>query len=239
MSESPWITRKRKEYGLPPETRPSKVWYEDLKRRPHKDDDAQILVSGRVRRGKSTCAYQMARRLDPTFDYTRMVFSIEHFREVAEGLPDGTELPAGEVRCVVWDEVIEGGLARAWQSGDNTEMVKFFTVCGERNLIGFQLSPHIDMFDPMLRTMRATDWVLIPKRGRAKGHVRGDGGDYPGRRPGWMDLWKGPFNKVESTDFDLYKEAKREFARKIGASIDDGAANPFSETPGLVETFGR
>jgi hypothetical protein len=228
MMQSPWIIKRRKELDLPPEMEAFDVWCEDLKQRPQIDSDAQILVSGRVRKGKSTLAYKVAKRLDPTFDSSRMVFNIRQFRAVADELPDGQELPPGEVRCVVWDEIIEGGMSRDWNTKPNKEMMKFFVVCGERNLIGFQLAPHIDAFDPFLRTMRATDWIMIPKRGQSKGHVRGDGGDYPGRRPAWTDIFQKRFTKEDSPDFEKYKELKRSQTRKIGDELSsvDGL-NPF------------
>lgn len=232
--EAKWIARKRKEYGLDPEVPAFDVWTTDLRNRPQIDSDAQILVSGRVRRGKSTFAYKAAKRLDPTFNSDRMVYNIQQFRRVADELPDGTELPPGEVRCVVWDEIIEGGMSRDWNTKPNKEMMKFFVVCGERNLIGFQLAPHIDAFDPFLRTMRATDWVMIPKRGHAKGHVRGDGGDYPGRRPPWDDIWKKRFTKEEGPDFERYKELKRLNTRNIGEQAGDVSGNPFLRAPNLI-----
>lgn len=234
--EAAWVKERRQTLNLPPDMQAFDVWCEDLRNRPRIDADAQILVSGRVRRGKSTLAYKIAKRLDPTFDSSRMVFNIHQFREVADGLPDGQELPPGEVRCVVWDEIIEGGMSRDWNTKPNKEMMKFFVVCGERNLIGFQLAPHIDAFDPFLRTMRATDWIMIPKRGQSKGHVRGDGGDYPGRRPIWVDAWKKRFTKEDSPDFEKYKELKRSQTRKIGeelSAVDE--PNPFLDANRVLD----
>lgn len=238
MYESKWIRNAKRRLELPGSVSPFETWCHDIKSRPSDDRDAQILVSGDVRKGKSTFAYKVARHLDPTFDHERMVFDISTFREIADELPNGDELPPGEVRCLVWDEMVEGGMSREAMTKQNREMQKFFVVCGERNLIGFQLAPHIDVFDSYLRHYRATDWIMIPNRGHAKGHVRSTGGDYAGKKKHWEDVWLKRFTKEDGPDFHAYKARKQDMVRNIGDSPGRSESGTARDFPSLNSAIG-
>lgn len=229
MNSAKWIERQRRFHDLPLEWTPYQVWEHDLKMRPAMDFDTLCLVTGSVRKGKSTCAQKVAKRVDPTFETewrNRIAFGWGELCDIILEFPRGEELEPGEVRVAIWDEIIEGGMSREAMTKDNREMQKFFTVSGERNACVFALAPHINNFDSSIRDSRATDWCVIPRRGIVKGHVRKDGGDYPGRKKSWDDIFLKRFTKDSSPQFKAYEHFKADASRrKFGADGSTGGTS--------------
>jgi len=64
----------------------------------HKRSDMFIIVDGPVGSGKTTLSFQMARWFDPTFDLSRVIFSVDDFLDVLINATPG--------QAVVFDEAI-------------------------------------------------------------------------------------------------------------------------------------
>ena len=204
-----WKERKARQHGLSIEAPMYEVWKTDVKNRVKDDDDCLMAITGKRRKGKSTAARKLAFELDPDFDIARQCcFSFEEVRNISE------ELNPGQV--VIWDEIIEGGMAREWNTKGNKAMEKFFTISGDLNLIAIALAPHIDIFDPTLRRRFFTDWLLKPSRSTAILHTAATGGDYPGKERGWDQLCTLRCTPDTEANNEIYRQKKDDARRGIG-----------------------
>lgn len=207
MNWKQWTNQRIQQLNLPSDSSPFQAWIADVRHRVNVADyDAVMAVTGARGNGKSTTARKLARALDPSFDIERQVcFSFQEFQATADSLDRG--------QAIVWDEVIEGGMARAAMTKGNRDMEKFFTISRDRNLISFVCAPHIDIFDSTLRKHYFTDWLLKEKRSQVKIHTQGVGGDYPGKIRPWVDLCYVGTTKDADEDLAVY-QAKKDAARR-------------------------
>jgi len=90
------------------------------------DSDAVIIVSGKERAGKSVCAMQVAKYLDPSLTLDRVTFTPAEFRKAV--------LSANKFECVVFDEAITGLRAQRWASEVNQSLIEMLAQIGQKNL---------------------------------------------------------------------------------------------------------
>lgn len=186
-----------------------KRWRREVRARLEADYDQIVLITGDERSGKSTLAFQLAHVLDPSFHLRRCVFQARDLIERANEASEGE---------VLWlDEAIKGGMNRDAMSKPNRELVRYFTVAGERNLCYLVLWPNINWLDSHLRDHRAHWWIHVEERGRARLFWPKKEGPFRSK-PYWEDLLGRPFTfpKVEGTGWRFYLAHKRRFVDETG-----------------------
>ena len=197
-------------------------WLEEQKRRVlTRDEDRVYLNTGPERVGKTNTSFWLGKRLDDTFDHTRMVFAADALMALALKVPKGS--------CIVLDEAITGGFSRDALKNQNKSFVKFLVVAGERNLHTIINFPNIRFLDPYLRHHRAHFWLLGQSRGTALLHRRRRA-DYEGAKTSWPKMW-GISNipdcsAVWKDEWEQYLEAKSAAVREVGESADEETYRP-------------
>jgi hypothetical protein len=184
-------------------------WTQEVRARLRDDWDQIILITGDERTGKSTLAFQLAHALDPTFTLHRCVFQAHDLIEVANRL--------NPMQLVWLDEAIKGGMNRDAMSKPNRELVRYFTVAGERNLCYLILWPNKDWLDSHLRDHRAHWWLHVEQRGQARLFWPDKRGAFQ-NKPYWVDVLGRPipFDAVDGEAWQLYLAHKKRFVNETG-----------------------
>jgi len=122
-----------------------------------KDYDIFGLVTGRERRGKSTLAGQIAKRVDQTYDVSRCCFTAEQFIEAIEhGKP-------GE--AIVFDEAYGYLNSRQALSKFNRVLIKIMTEMGRKRLFVIIVLPNFFELDKYPALHRSDFLLHVHKRG--------------------------------------------------------------------------
>lgn len=154
-----------------------------------KDDDRVFIVDGGERKGKSVFAMQLAARLDPNFDLSRVCFTAEEFIKAVKD--------ANRFEAVVFDEAFTGLSSRTSLSRVNNLIVSLMMEMGQKNLFVIIVMPSIFFLERYVVLFRANGLF----------HVYTSGG----KRGRWM------FFRKESLKF-LYLNGKK-FYTYSGAGI--------------------
>jgi hypothetical protein len=200
-------------------------WTREVRARLRDDYDQIILITGDERTGKSTLAFQLAHALDPNFTLRQCVFQAQDLIDVANSLKPGE---------VVWlDEAIKGGMNRDAMSKPNRQLVRYFTVAGERNLCYLILWPNKDWLDPHLREHRAHWWIHVQERGQARLFWPDKRGAFQ-NRPYWVDVLNKPFpfNAVDGYGWRLYLAHKKRFVNETGRQYATASESDDAEPSG-------
>lgn len=119
------------------------------------DRDYVALMTGKERKGKSTLAFQFARKLDDDFNIQKQTaWSAPSYTRQCQALPKG--------KPAVLDELITGGFSRDHSSPANKHLAKWFTIGGTYNLAHFLCWPNRRWADPILREHRVDrEWHVV------------------------------------------------------------------------------
>ena len=116
-----------------------------------KDKDKVIAIDGAEGSGKSTLAFQIGKRVDPTLDLSRVVFSADDFREAV--------FKAKRGQCIIYDEAFTGLSSRSSLSGINRALVSLMMQMRQKNLFVIIVLPTFFLLDKYVALFRTT--VLI------------------------------------------------------------------------------
>lgn len=98
-----------------------------------KDEDRVWLVDGRERAGKSVFAMQLAAKLDPNFDLSRVVYSSQAFKRAV--------LNARKGQAIIFDEAFKGLSSKGALSKINKLLTSLMMEMGQMNLFVFIVLP--------------------------------------------------------------------------------------------------
>lgn len=133
------------------------------------DEDYFIAIDGQEGSGKSLLAQQIAKRLDPTFDLSRMVFSGKEFQDAV--------LRAKPQQAIVFDEAFRGLSSRGALTEVNKLLVGLMMECRQKNLFVIIVMPSFFLLDKYVAIWRAKGLFHV---------YRPKSGQYKGRRGFWM-----------------------------------------------------
>ena len=133
-----------------------------IKSRVLKDDDRVFIVDGGERQGKSVLAMQLAAKVDPTFNLSRVCLSAEEFVDAIKA--------AKKYQAVVFDEAFTGLSSRTSLSRVNNLIVTLMMEMGQKNLFVFIVMPSIFFLERYVVLFRANGlfhvYTTKGKRGR-------------------------------------------------------------------------
>ena len=101
------------------------------------DNDCIFAVSGREGSGKSTCTFQAALYVDPTFNLDRVVFTTEELHKVIINLGKRKQ----KYKAVVFDEAIAGARAAQWATHVSQALIQLLAQIRQFNLFVFIVIP--------------------------------------------------------------------------------------------------
>jgi len=126
-----------------------------------KDEDTFIAVDGSEGGGKSVLAFQLAKKCDPSFDLSRVVFTPKRFQEVI--------LAARKGEAVVFDEAFRGLSSRGALSEVNKLLVGLMMECRQKNLIVIVVMPTFFLLDKYVALWRASFLIHVYRKGGKRG----------------------------------------------------------------------
>jgi hypothetical protein len=118
-----------------------------------KDKDFVICVDGREGSGKSTFALQLGKKIDPTLNLSRVVFSPDDFREAI--------LNAKKGQCIIYDEAFTGFSSRASLSPVNKVLVSLAMQMRQKNLCIIVVLPTIFLLDRYMAIFRTRALIHV------------------------------------------------------------------------------
>jgi hypothetical protein len=183
-------------------------WIEHVQRRLRANFDVLALVTGNPGVGKSHLANYLAHRVDPTFNVrSRTFFS-------GKSLIWGSER-APRYSSLVWDEIVEGGLALEAITSENRQVLKHLITGRSLNLFTLACAPKLKLFQGFTKEDRAQWWIHIPKRGTAVFHSVNNANPYPGSRTYYpQEFILTGFPAMGKGECDEYERLKREWRTK-------------------------
>lgn len=122
-----------------------------------KDYDGFVVLDGQEGTGKSTLALQLALYCDPTFNLSRVVFTIDQFLEAVENATKG--------QAIVFDETMGYLGSRGSMSKFNRVLIKVFSEMRSKNLFIFLNIPSFFELDKYPAIHRSVCLLHIHKRG--------------------------------------------------------------------------
>ena len=128
------------------------------------NEDCVMAVDGAEGVGKSTLAFQIGKRLDPTLNLSRVVFTPEDFREAI--------LKAKKKQCIIFDEAFTGFSSRASLSGVNKTLVSLMMQMRQKNLTVIIVLPTFFLLDKYVALFRTRFLVHVYKNKSVKGYFR-------------------------------------------------------------------
>ena len=117
-----------------------------------------ILITGKVRTGKSTLAQKIARRLDLDFPLDNVVFWPEDYTKAIQTLPYADHRKQ-EFPQVIWDESILGLMNRKWYSEVSMNIIETNEVCAKKGIIQYFVIPHRAKLDVAVRDEMVHLWI--------------------------------------------------------------------------------
>ncbi len=189
-----------------------------LERRREKGQPVTIIIDGRETGvGKSALAINIARRLDPKFELSNLVYSAQELFRLYESRPSGS--------VALYDESVLGLLSRKGSRDEElTGLIGALSIVRKNGLATILCVPKIMMLDTIVRNGLAPHWIFVEARGRARVHRAHKGAHYRISQPRLpYDLWKavsplGWKNLDRDPFFEAYKrnaiERNREYFRE-------------------------
>lgn len=127
-----------------------------------KDEDLVIAVDGPEGAGKSVFAFQLARKLDPSFDLSRVAMTSTAFRECV--------LFAKKGQAVVYDEAFTGLSSRGALSEANKLLVELMMEMRQKNLFVIVVMPSYFLLDRYVALWRARVLFHVYRNGGRRGY---------------------------------------------------------------------
>lgn len=124
-----------------------------------KDKDKFFVVDGKEGSGKSVFAMQLAARVDPSFNLSKVCFTPSQFKQAIYDADKG--------QAVVFDEAFTGLSSRAALSKINTLLVSLMMEMRQKNLFVFIVMPSIFILDKYVALHRAVGlFHVFTKKGK-------------------------------------------------------------------------
>jgi len=192
------------------------------------DKDFLIAIDGMEGGGKSTLAFQIGKRIDPTLDLSRIVFSPEDFREAIYKAKKG--------QVIVYDEAFTGLSSRASLSGINRALVSLMMQMRQKNLCIILVLPTFFLLDKYAALFRTRILIHVYENKGIRGYFR----IYSRRLKKLLFLYgkkdysyprnirsrfKGRFYGVFALGD---KEYEKNYRKKKAKALEDGEKNPMS-----------
>lgn len=157
-----------------------KVFAKLLKQRVKQDFDAVVAVTGEEGVGKSSCAVQIAKRVDRKFSFERneiILPNIHLLKEKIMQLPDGS--------AVVVDEAIKLLYKLQWSSKSQIFLNTLYALARKKRKVTLLCISRFTDLNEFFRNHRVKFWVFIPYRGFAVVFIR-DWSPFA-KDPWWID----------------------------------------------------
>jgi hypothetical protein len=185
-----------------------------VRRQLHANYDVLALITGKPGSGKSNLANFLARKVDPTFSIPERTFFS------GKSLIWGSER-APRYSAVVWDEIVEGGLAIEAITSENRDVLKHLITGRSLNLFTVACAPKLKLFQAFTKEDRAEWWIHLPRRGEAVFHRVANENPYPGAKTYYPQQFvlTGDFT-MPRAQLELYETLKREWRTKWHRSSD-------------------
>jgi len=126
-----------------------------------KDDDAVYIIDGSEGSGKSVLAQQVAKKLDPTFDETRMCMNAEEFNSVIT--------KAKQYHAVVFDEAFRGLNSREALGATNKLLITKMMEMRQKNLFVIIVLPSFFMLERYVALHRAKGLFHVYRKNGKRG----------------------------------------------------------------------
>jgi len=124
-----------------------------------KDADGVYIIDGEERAGKSVFAMQLAKKLDPKFNLSRVCFDAEEFTKAV--------IKAKKGQCIIYDEAFTGLSSRGSLSEVNRLLVSLMMEMGQKNLFIIIVMPTFFLLDKYVAIWRARGlFHIYTKRGK-------------------------------------------------------------------------
>ncbi len=128
------------------------------------DKDYLIVIDGEEGAGKSTLAFQIGKKVDPTLDLSRIVFDPDSFREAIYKAKKG--------QCVIYDEAFTGLSSRAALSGINRSLVSLMMQMRQKNLCIILVLPTFFLLDKYPALFRTKILIHVYENKGIRGYYR-------------------------------------------------------------------
>lgn len=126
-----------------------------------RDDDRVILIDGAERAGKSVLAMQIAKKVDPTFNLSRVCFNADEFVSAVSD--------AEKYHAVIFDEAFRGLSSRSSLSQLNRVVISKMMEMGQKNLFIIIVLPTFFMLDKYVAIFRSSSLFHVYKKGSDRG----------------------------------------------------------------------
>lgn len=126
-----------------------------------KDEDYFIAVDGGEGAGKSVLAFQLAKKIDPSFNLSRVVFTAKGFQDAI--------LSAKKGQAVVFDEAFRGLSSRGALSEINKLLVALMMECRQKNLIVIIVLPTFFLLEKYVALWRAKFLIHVYRKNGKRG----------------------------------------------------------------------
>jgi len=124
-----------------------------------KDSDGVYIIDGEERSGKSVFAMQLAKKLDPNFNLSRVCFDAEEFTKAV--------IKAKKGQCIIYDEAFTGLSSRGSLSEVNRLLVSLMMEMGQKNLFIIIVMPTFFLLDKYVAIWRARGlFHIYTKKGK-------------------------------------------------------------------------
>lgn len=176
-----------------------------------KDEDYLWVVDGQEGSGKSVLTLQLAKRVDPSFDLSRVVFSAKDFKDAV--------LKASKGQAIVFDEAFRGLSSRGALTEVNKLLVRLMMECRQKNLFIFIVLPTFFLLDRYVAIWRARGLFHVYQKRGTRGYWRyynsktkkllflNGRQTYTYAKP--KSNFHGRFYDIYSIDEDSYRKKKR------------------------------
>lgn len=129
-----------------------------------KDKDRVIVIDGAEGSGKSTFAFQIGKKVDPTLDLSRVVFNADDFREAVYKAKKG--------QCIIYDEAFTGLSSRSSLSGINRALVSLMMQMRQKNLCVIIVLPTFFLLDKYVALFRTVALIHVYEVKGRRGYFR-------------------------------------------------------------------
>lgn len=133
-----------------------------------RNDDYLTIVTGIEGSGKSTLAMQMAATVDPNFSEERILYTAEDLNEFIHEI-EKNPIPG---RAVILDEGNMFLFSRDSMSGKNKMVVRWLSICRQKNVMVFVCVPNFFTIDTYIREHRVKAIFNCYERGKFKAYAK-------------------------------------------------------------------
>ena len=192
------------------------------------DKDYLIAIDGMEGGGKSTLAFQIGKKVDPTLDLSRIVFSAEEFREAI--------FKAKKGQCIIYDEAFTGLSSRAALSGINRALVSLMMQMRQKNLCIILVLPTFFLLDKYAALFRTRILIHVYENKGRRGYYR----IYSRRKKKLLFLYgrkdysypRNIHTKFKGRFYGVFalgdKDYEKKYRQKKAKALEDTEKNPMS-----------